>query len=96
MRIVEHGDARGLPHRLDLANHSAGFEWGYGGSGPSQLALAILADALDHDNLAQKLHQQFKWRVIAPLPRDQPWQISQRRVLEVVVELIKENITGGI
>jgi hypothetical protein len=39
-----------LPPRLDLFNHSpAGFDWGYGGSGPAQLALAMLADALVHD-----------------------------------------------
>ena len=97
VRIVEHGDAHALPLRLDLENRSpTGFEWGYGGSGPAQLALAILADALDNDRLARQLYQKFKWRVIAPLPRDRPWQISQRRVLEVVCELIKENITGGI
>src|SRR5947209_8602479 len=36
-----------LPLRLDLFNHSpTGFSWGYGGSGPAQLALALLADAL--------------------------------------------------
>ncbi len=36
---------RPLGPRLDLANHSPdGFSWGYGGSGPAQLALAILAD----------------------------------------------------
>ena len=30
--------------RLDLVNHSpTGFEWGYGGSGPAQLAVAMLA-----------------------------------------------------
>lgn len=34
-----------LDPRADLMNHSpAGFEYGYGGSGPAQLALAILAD----------------------------------------------------
>src|SRR5262245_1194599 len=48
--ITEHGanDAatRDLPARLDLRSHSpTGFEWGYGGSGPAQLALALLADA---------------------------------------------------
>ena len=38
-------DGRPLNPRLDLWNHSpTGFEWGYGGSGPAQLALAILAD----------------------------------------------------
>lgn len=34
-----------LEPRLDLANHSpTGLEWGFGGSGPAQLALAMLAD----------------------------------------------------
>jgi Family of unknown function (DUF6166) len=34
-------DGRRLNPRLDLWNHSpTGFEWGYGGSGPAQLALA--------------------------------------------------------
>lgn len=36
---------RVLDPRLDLMRHSpTGFEWGYCGSGPAQLALAILAD----------------------------------------------------
>ena len=36
---------RALRLRLDLFNHSpTGFEWGYGGSGLAQLALAILAE----------------------------------------------------
>ncbi len=43
----EHGreDDERLPDRRDLFNHSRGFEWGYGGSGPAQLALALAADA---------------------------------------------------
>jgi uncharacterized protein (DUF2249 family) len=41
------GNSGPLPPRNDLYNHSPnGFEWGYGGSGPAQLALAILADHL--------------------------------------------------
>src|SRR5215813_14027095 len=45
--IQDDGRAEPLPVRLDLYNHSPdGFEWGYAGSGPAQLALAILADAL--------------------------------------------------
>ena len=40
-------DGRNLDLRLDLFNHSpTGFEWGYAGSGPAQLALALLADML--------------------------------------------------
>jgi hypothetical protein len=59
-----------LPLRLDLWNHSpTGFEFGYGGSGPAQLALAILADCCG-DELAVTYHQPFKWAVIARLPAD--------------------------
>jgi uncharacterized protein DUF6166 len=52
---------RALDPRYDLRNHSPdGFQWGYAGSGPAQLALAILADALEMDTWANDLHQQFK------------------------------------
>ena len=54
-----------LNPRHDLRNHSpSGFEWGFGGSGPAQLALAILCDHLGDvlgighgDELAQAHYQ---------------------------------------
>lgn len=54
---------------LRVFNHSpTGFNWGYGGSGPAQLALAILLRAgLSHER-AVRLHQHFKWDHIAKLP----------------------------
>src|SRR6188474_3029228 len=62
-------DGAPLNPRLDLWNHSpTGFEWGYAGSGPAQLALALLADALRNDELAQNVHQEFKRKVIGRLP----------------------------
>jgi hypothetical protein len=62
--------SRPLPLRLDLWNHSpTGFEFGCGGSGPAQLALAILADCCG-DELAVTFHQLFKRAVIARLPAD--------------------------
>lgn len=70
-----------LRHRLDLANHSpTGFEWGYAGSGPAQLALAILADCLDDDAQALSLYQRFKSQVVATKPRDEGWSISEETV----------------
>lgn len=43
--VVDDGKTYPLPPRDNIRNHSPdGFEWGYGGSGPAQLALAILAD----------------------------------------------------
>lgn len=54
-----------LPMRLDLRNHSpSGFEWGYEGSGPAQLALAILAFEYP-DDIALKHYQDFKREVVA-------------------------------
>lgn len=60
------GCVRVVDPRHDLRNHSSdGFNWGYGGSGPAQAALAVLADCLDDDELAQALYQPFKWAFLA-------------------------------
>jgi hypothetical protein len=48
---------------------------GYGGSGPAQLALAILADHLGDDQKAVRLHQDFNWSVVAKLNCD-GWRLS--------------------
>jgi len=49
-------------------NHSPdGFNWGYEGSGPAQLALAVLLELVPQDR-AVELHQAFKREVIASLP----------------------------
>ena len=51
---------------LKLRNHSpTGFEWGYQGSGPAQLALAILLDYTGDADLAQRHYQLFKCEVLA-------------------------------
>ena len=64
-------DGRELPMRHELRNHSPdGAEWGYGGSGPAQLALALLADATGDDELAQGQYQRFKREVVAGFERD--------------------------
>lgn len=53
-------------------NHSPdGFSWGYSGSGPAQLALAILIQACDkHDlnyTIAINNYQRFKERILSYL-----------------------------
>jgi hypothetical protein len=73
-------DGRELDPRFDLRNHSPdGFEWGYGGSGPAQLALAILADVFAPDEVAQRHYQQFKFQVIAGLPHES-WTLTSQDV----------------
>ena len=50
-------------------NHSPdGFNWGYPGSGPSQLALAIMLQAAKLD-LAMQLYHQFKRDFVAVFPQ---------------------------
>ena len=46
----------------------AGFEWGYGGSGPADLALNILLAATGDRDFAASCHQQFKRDLVGPLP----------------------------
>ena len=50
-----------------IMKHSPdGFQWGYGGSGVSDLAFSILMDCCG-DGIAERLYQQFKWDFLAKL-----------------------------
>ena len=67
--VENEGDKRELPMRLDLQNHSpSGLGWGHLGSGPSQLALAVLADSTQDEGYAGRRYQKFKRDVISELP----------------------------
>jgi hypothetical protein len=82
------GRAAPLAPRLDLLDHSpSGFEWGYGGGGAAQLALALLADALGDDERAVRLHESFKWALVAAIPQAEPWAISDTLVRVVAAGL---------
>lgn len=62
---------------LKLRNHSpTGFSWGYGGSGPAQLALAILLH-LNPVAVALAAYQAFKWEFVATWPASD-FEISLR------------------
>lgn len=82
-------DGRPLDTYGHLWNHSEGLEWGYGGSGPAQLALALLADVLGDDAEAVRLHQDFKWAVVAKLPRE-GWTLDSDQVRVVAFRLAAE------
>ncbi len=91
-RIVEvvddEGRIRPLSPRLDLWNHSpTGFMWGYGGSGPAQLALALAADALGDDQRAVRIHQRLKWDRIAKLDQDQPFTVTDLEIVDRILSL---------
>jgi Family of unknown function (DUF6166) len=75
VRVTE-GDTTGIAFNeyplalepsLAVSNHSpTGFEFGYGGSGPAQLALAILMDFTGKVP-DPACYQAFKWMFIAPM-----------------------------
>ena len=65
---------------LAVRNHSpTGPAWGYDGSGPAQLALAILLAVTDAAT-AERFYQRFKWDVIAPFEADR-WALDTGEVL---------------
>jgi hypothetical protein len=118
VRVVQAGIAgqpvpMRLNPRLDLANKSpTGFAWGFGGSGSAQLALAILADALQGfdarfegagpegaiqpDRLALALFQEFKREVIQNLAMDEPWAMSRNAVLAIVRGMLQRSDAGKL
>lgn len=94
---TEGPSAWALDPRLDIWSHSpAGFNWGYGGSGPAQLALALLADAVQHDGLAVLLYQQFKREVVALIPGDTGWIMSREEILLWATEQAGEELAQRV
>lgn len=74
------GEPLRLAPSLKVWNHSpTGFSWGYGGSGPAQLALAILLSETS-EKVAVRYHQEFKWRFVAGWPSDEPWRIDSAEI----------------
>lgn len=83
---VEGGRWFALDPRLDLANHSpTGLEWGYRGSGPAQLALAILATRIEGDEALQ-YYQTFKDMTVAAFGAD-TWELDGDLVDRIIGEL---------
>jgi Family of unknown function (DUF6166) len=87
---VENGSRSELPLHLDLRNHSpTGFNYGYAGSGPAQLALALLADYLGDDETAQQHYQDFKFKVIARLPQGEPFTITGAQIEAALADITR-------
>lgn len=73
----------GQRNLVHIYRHSPdGFEWGFGGSGPADLALSILVDAVG-PVMAEELYQAFKWAFIANQPHE-GFEIKLSEILEFV------------
>lgn len=66
---------------LKVLNKSPdGFAWGYAGSGPSQLALAILLALTGDEKFAKEHYQDFKSSYIAKLPMNEDFELDINEV----------------
>ena len=94
--FVVRPDGTPLPLKPSLAlrNHSpSGFQWGYGGSGPSQLAHALLLDRFktlgkeseENMRFLDNIYQAFKRDIISALEIDKPWRISLAEIDEWIL-----------
>lgn len=87
MKVMDSGKELALSPRasLKVRNHSpTGFEWGYAGSGPAQLSLAILL-LFYSESVARENYQKFKFDVVARLPKDE-WVLTRRRIEDWMTE----------
>lgn len=82
-----------LPVRLDLVNHSPdGFEWAYAGSGPAQLACALLADC-EGDAVALAFYQRFKFATVVDLEVE-GWALTAAQIRQRL-EAIRADAEAG-
>lgn len=75
-----------LPHHV---RHSpTGYEWGYNGSGPAELARCILLDhygvpgddGSQYESELPVSYQQFKFDHVGRLPRELPWTLTSEAI----------------
>jgi hypothetical protein len=69
----------GRPLRHVVRHSPDGFEWGYAGSGPADLALSILSDYLDDPDLVERAYQDFKWAFVALWPPE-GWRVTGEEI----------------
>ena len=78
--VCINGRTRPLRPRNDIRNHSpTGFEWGYGGSGPAQLALALVADCCGAKQAEPPIYQRVKGMLVVGLASE-GWTLTEEEV----------------
>lgn len=72
--VLEDGEQYLLPHVV--LRSPTGFEWGYRGQGPDDLAYSILVDYLGDTERAERLYKDFARAFIVTLDRSSSWTID--------------------
>ena len=76
--ITENGTTKPLAVRNELVRHSTELSWGYFGSGPAQLAFALLMDVVNVPVDAGRLYRAFRDEIISAL--DDEWTLTERDI----------------
>ncbi len=78
----------------EIMNHSPdGFNWGYSGSGPSQLALAMLLEVYGSKQVALKFYNRFTKEVIAHMP--ERWVLTDEAIRQWMVGVTRKSGSYG-
>jgi len=86
-RVGDSGREVALDKRTDLRNHSTdGFSWGGPGSGPAQLALAILADFYESDQAALECYRDFAAESVATYGEEAPFFVTGAEIVDICGE----------
>lgn len=80
--VQSNGQHVPIEWRLNEQRHSpTGHEWGYGGSGPAQLAWCILRECGLTKAQCEKLYQKFKAEVITGLNQASGFEITTEQIM---------------
>jgi hypothetical protein len=91
--VVRDGKARLLDPRHDLADCSDGVSWGYPGSGPAQLAVAMLMELLGDWDRIQRIRHEFQDVFAARIPQARNWTADGADIMAIVLELERTTLT---
>lgn len=87
IEVMLNGDLFDPSLSQEIRNHSPnGFNWGYGGSGPAQLALAILLEETGSPKLSEEFYQQFKEDVVSKF--EDSWHLFSFQIWDKLEEYI--------
>lgn len=93
--VVRDGKVRLLDPRMDLALCSPdGLSWGYPGSGPAQLAVAMLMEVLGDWERVQRIRHRFHDRLLARIPQNRNWTADGADILAIALEIEREQATA--
>ena len=79
------------PHFEVMNKSPTGFSWGYSGSGPAQLAFALLAAVIGTERASNPyMFQRFKQEVIGQLDQHKGWIMTEEFIGKWVAKQLAE------